>query len=296
MLKRFILSLCLLLILLPGQVASAQMQFSSKDSLAIKSADWNFRPVGEIKGKSFAEAGSARVEMFGGVQHISIIRYQAKKYHTEIFVSNGKDADLTSKLAKKSGASMAVNASYFSGDLYPVTFVKDNGKECGFVKAIEPHRMRGMLMFSKDGKSMDIQTVEPQDYTKKTKDFPEAIISGPILIEEGVVADYRGKVSDSAWESFYGKRHPRTIIGYDKKGYFWMIVIDGRSEGNADGADIAESAMIASCLGLYEAINLDGGGSSTIWSKETGVLNHPTDNKAFDNEGERVVPNIIIAR
>lgn len=295
MFRRIILASAAIVMLFQIE-GKAQQQFSIKDSLAIKNAAWNFTPVGEIKDKKFAEAGSARIEMFGGVQHISIIKYPAKKYHTEIFTSNGKDADKTSALAAKAGALMAINASYFSGDLNPVTFVKDNGKECGFVKAIEPHRMRGMLMFSKDGKAMDIKTVEPQDYTADTKDFYDAIVSGPILIEEGVVADYRGKVTDSAWESFYGKRHPRTIIGYDKQGYFWMIVIDGRSEGNADGADIAECAMIASCLGLYEAINLDGGGSSTIWSKETGVINHPTDNKIFDNNGERAVPNIIIAR
>lgn len=295
MFRRLIAVLLTAFILFPS-IGKAQQQFSKEDSLAIKNASWNFRPVGETKGKRFAEAGDARIELFGGVQHISIIKYPAKRYHTEIFTSNGKDADLTSALAAKAGALLAINASYFSGELYPVTFVKDNGLECGFVKAIEPHRMRGMLMFSKNGKAMDIKTVEPQDYTAATKDFPDAIVSGPILIEDGIVADYRGKVTDSAWESFYGKRHPRTIIGYDQQGDFWMIVIDGRSEGNADGADIAESAMIASCLGLYEAINLDGGGSSTIWSKETGVINHPTDNKTFDNEGERVVPNIIIAR
>jgi len=292
-----IVSLLISILLLSPLCANAQQQFSKKDSLAIKEAQWNWTPVGFGKGgKSYALAGNARVEMFGGVQHISIIKYNAKKYSTEIFTSNGKEADITSALAKKAGATIAINASYFSGDLMPVTFVKDGGKECGFVKAIEPHRMRGMLMFSKNGKSMDIQTVEPQKYTEATKDYPEAIISGPLLIEEGIVPDYTGKVTESAWESFYGKRHPRTIIGYDKDGYFWMIVIDGRSEGNADGANIAEASMICSCLGLYEAINLDGGGSSTIWSKETGVINHPTDNQTFDNLGERVVPNIIIAK
>ena len=48
-------------------------------------------------------------------------------------------------------------------------------------------------------------------------------------------------------------------------------------------------------LGMTEAINLDGGGSSVVWAKETGVINHPYDNKKFDHEGERVVPNLIVA-
>ena len=48
-------------------------------------------------------------------------------------------------------------------------------------------------------------------------------------------------------------------------------------------------------LGMTEAINLDGGGSTTLWSEETGVINHPYDNKKWDHVGERAVPNLIVA-
>jgi exopolysaccharide biosynthesis protein len=97
-------------------------------------------------------------------------------------------------------------------------------------------------------------------------------------------------------QSFVFKRHPRTVFGYDDKGYAYMIVIDGRHKGNAAGATIPEAAFIARILGLEAALNLDGGGSSALWSDQTGVLNHPCDNKTFDHNGERRVPNIIIAR
>ena len=83
------------------------------------------------------------------------------------------------------------------------------------------------------------------------------------------------------------------MLGYDKEGNICLVVIDGRHKGQGDGASIYETALICSFLGLTDAINLDGGGSSAIWSSETGVLNHPSDNKIFDHEGERVVPNII---
>ena len=75
-----------------------------------------------------------------------------------------------------------------------------------------------------------------------------------------------------------------------------MVVVDGRFKGRGDGASIPELAVIASFLGLEEAINLDGGGSSTVWTERTGVINHPFDNHVFDHEGQRVVPNILIAR
>jgi len=276
--------------------AFCQQKFSKLDSLRLQYTDWNWVKTGlNSKGKQYAEAGYAQVHLFGGIQSISIVKYPAKKYHTEIFTSNGKDADVTSALAKKANATLAINASYFSAELGPVTYVKDNGIECGFAKEIEHYRMRGMLMFSKNGKKMDIATIEPEDYTQATAKYPEAIISGPNLIEDGKIINYEGKITQSSWDSFYGMRHPRTVMGYDKSGNFYMIVIDGRSAGNADGTTIAETAFIAKCLGLYEAINLDGGGSSTIWTDGTGVINHPCDNKQFDHVGERRVPNIIVA-
>ena len=76
----------------------------------------------------------------------------------------------------------------------------------------------------------------------------------------------------------------------------FFIVIDGRFPAQADGATIKECADIAYFLGCDEALNLDGGGSSTIWSTLTGVINHPYDNRVFGHEGERRVPNIIIAK
>ena len=48
--------------------------------------------------------------------------------------------------------------------------------------------------------------------------------------------------------------------------------------------------------GLVDALNLDGGGSSTLWTAQEGILNHPYDNKRFDHEGERGVPNCIVIR
>ena len=45
-----------------------------------------------------------------------------------------------------------------------------------------------------------------------------------------------------------------------------------------------------------QALNLDGGGSSTLWTAQEGVLNHPYDNRRFDHEGERGVPNCIVVR
>ena len=98
-------------------------------------------------------------------------------------------------------------------------------------------------------------------------------------------------VEYTSGSSFYTRRHPRTLIGKRADGTVVMAVIDGRFKGQGDGATIAETAYIARQLGLTEALNLDGGGSSTLWCEEAGVVN-----RRFDHEGERGVPNCIVVR
>jgi exopolysaccharide biosynthesis protein len=50
-------------------------------------------------------------------------------------------------------------------------------------------------------------------------------------------------------------------------------------------------------LGVKDALNLDGGGSTTLYVKdasENGIVNHPSDNKKFDRQGERFVVNSLL--
>jgi exopolysaccharide biosynthesis protein len=76
----------------------------------------------------------------------------------------------------------------------------------------------------------------------------------------------------------------------------WLVVVDGRFPGEAEGMSIAELTTLAEKLGLVEALNLDGGGSSTLWTLPGGVLNHPCDNGQFDHVGQRIVPNAVVVR
>ena len=94
----------------------------------------------------------------------------------------------------------------------------------------------------------------------------------------------------------YIRRHPRTAIGTNNKGEVFLVVVDGRSAGNAEGVTIAELTKICEWLGMSNAINLDGGSSSTMWSANNGVVNYPCRNKMFDHEGERRVSSIIAVK
>jgi exopolysaccharide biosynthesis protein len=61
--------------------------------------------------------------------------------------------------------------------------------------------------------------------------------------------------------------------------------------------NLIELQQVMRWLGCVSALNLDGGGSSTMYIKgepENGVVNYPSDNKKFDHAGEREVANTVL--
>jgi len=83
--------------------------------------------------------------------------------------------------------------------------------------------------------------------------------------------------------------HPRTAVGYSRdKRFLVMAVIDGRQPGYSRGVDLYELAAIMLEFGCYEALNLDGGGSSTLVICNK-IVNHPSD-----PTGPRPVANALL--
>jgi exopolysaccharide biosynthesis protein len=86
-------------------------------------------------------------------------------------------------------------------------------------------------------------------------------------------------------EPFAAVRHPRTALGLKKDGTLVILVADGRRE-QAKGFTGPEMSEILLREAVVDAINLDGGGSTTLYIEgEGGVLNRPSDGH------ERVVVN-----
>jgi exopolysaccharide biosynthesis protein len=70
------------------------------------------------------------------------------------------------------------------------------------------------------------------------------------------------------------QRNPRTAIGWNDREFF-MVVVDGRAPGLSVGMTFSELASLMLKLGCKDAMNLDGGGSSTLWLNGK-VVNHPS--------------------
>ncbi|MET8569367.1 phosphodiester glycosidase family protein [Streptomyces sp. NPDC004783] len=121
----------------------------------------------------------------------------------------------------------------------------------------------------------------------------DIVNAGPELVRDGrlhVTPATDGMVhpGDPSW--YYGwvhKRNPRTLAGVDAAGRTVLVTADGRST-EALGLSILESARIAEALGLRDAVNLDGGGSTTMVADGT-VINDPSD-----AAGERPVGDAVL--
>ena len=82
------------------------------------------------------------------------------------------------------------------------------------------------------------------------------------------------------------ERHPRSAIGWNEN-YFFLVTVDGRQKGVSAGMTLDELATYLVELGCQEAMNLDGGGSATLWFHGK-VRNQPCDGY------EREVANSLI--
>lgn len=133
-----------------------------------------------------------------------------------------------------------------------------------------------------------VQTV--WDIVSKNNAYPayrieDAVAGVPLLIRDGKI-DITWK-EEKASKDFVETRHPRTAVANLKDGKFLMLTADGRSEASA-GIDLYDLADFLLELGAVDALNLDGGGSTTMVLDDK-VVNHPSD-----KGGERKIGDALI--
>lgn len=101
------------------------------------------------------------------------------------------------------------------------------------------------------------------------------VVNGAGLLRRGGVALTSWDVEKLSGPAFTQTRHPRTMVGVDRGGFVWLAVIDGRQEASV-GMTFVELQQLADRLELTDALNLDGGGSSTMVVRGK-IVNRPSD-------------------
>ena len=254
------------------------------DSLAIVTADWKTRTIQK-------EILCREVEipsLYGVPQHITILEITPRRYRLDILIHNPMEK--TSESARESGAVAAINGSFFN--------MKKGNSVCFLYKdgAVRDTTGNGALGSVCNG-AVKIQkgklSIVPWNKTDEKGQWGKStlLVSGPLMLLDGKRRDL-----SACNKGFVMTKHPRSAVAVTKDGKLLLITVDGRFKGKAEGINIPELAHLISVLGGEDALNLDGGGSSTLWSSsapDNGVLNKLCDNNLYDNKGERKVANSL---
>jgi exopolysaccharide biosynthesis protein len=116
-----------------------------------------------------------------------------------------------------------------------------------------------------------------------------AVGGGPVILQKGQI-----KITNEEERMFTGKaiedKHPRTAMGYTKDDKLIILVIQGRFPGISEGATLTQEAQILKDIGCWEALNLDGGGSSCMLVNGIELI------KPSDIQGQRPVPAVFLVR
>ena len=169
------------------------------------------------------------------------------------------------------GAEAVINGDFFSYSTYGTSglAVSKGSKWSDTKDSSRPFIAFGPDRALIDPPSNTVSTVPPW--------ITEAVGGNPNLIVDGI--------KQTSTSSLCTVRHPRTMAGLSRDGKtLYLAVVDGRWSASK-GMTCGEMATLMAGLGAYNALNLDGGGSSSMWIKGKGTVNHPSDGK------ERTVGN-----
>jgi exopolysaccharide biosynthesis protein len=131
----------------------------------------------------------------------------------------------------------------------------------------------------------NLKPIEPGARTDWMRAY-SVLGGGPQLIMGGQIAITN--VPEKITPAFVNDGHPRTAIAKLESGKLLLITIDGRQPGESIGMSLPVLAELLLELGAVEAMNLDGGGSTTM------VIHNKVVNKPSDQTGERPVGDAIL--
>jgi hypothetical protein len=244
----------------------------------VPDSGWYERPVAQGVRLATRAYGS----LLGGPQTVSVLKIDPTAPGVRVETLGGR-CNTVSRWARREGAAAAINGGYF-GACQSVSLVK----QAGSLLATNARR-RTAIGFDAAGRPRFAEIAVGADWPG----IPNALGGGPRLRTNGT-ADVRAtEESISAGVSAY--RHPRTFAATSASGTLLLGTVDGRSSASA-GMTLDDLSLWLGWLGAHDALNLDGGGSTTLWvagEPYSGVVNEPSDDRQPGHRGERAVASIL---
>ena len=217
--------------------------------------------------------------------------YDSNIYVADVTVSDASDlktalanntygrniTDTTSDMAENNNAVLAINGDYYGAR--QSGYVIRNGKLYR-----DTSGNRDALVIQKNSEFKFVSESETSASELLQDGALQAFSFGPVLLNNGEVSVGENDEVGMAMAS-----NPRTAIGYLGNNHYVFVVSDGRTSESA-GLSLYELASFMKELGVKDAYNLDGGGSSTMVFKGE-IINNPTTSGRSGEE--RAVSDIV---
>lgn len=266
------------------------ISYAQPDSLTVSGAKWEKE---KIAPGVFLKHYWFKNNLFNSNQYVTIVEVKPRRRNKIDLAYEEKALKHTSEFGKSANAIAAINGDFFDvKNGGSQDFIKSDGKVIsqntspGGKRAIHQKAAiaidKGKLSILKWDGSADWEN------SLAAEDIMDA---GALLL-----LDNRKEKLDTA--AFVRLRHPRSAVAVMPNKRVLFIAVDGR-DANAAGMNLIELQNLTKWLGAKDAINLDGGGSTTLWvngKPDNGVVNYPCDNKVWDHLGERKVANVLLVK
>ncbi|WP_257669596.1 phosphodiester glycosidase family protein [Parapedobacter tibetensis] len=286
--RRYSYLIVLLCLYILPQLSIAQTPI---DSLLIAEAHWQEKTL--KPGITWRQAHFEN--LFESQQEINLLEIDLSVPERRLaFVGLSQDLKLTSEFAREADALGAINATFFDTKLGgSVTFLKINKQIVNETSLLLPNganheRANGALIMNGQEASIVIGVDQTIGWDKQLP-ADHVMVCGPTLLHGGAEILLQKN-------AFNDNRHPRSAVGLTADNKIILLTVDGRN-ALAHGMNLHQLAFLLRVMDVQDALNLDGGGSTTLYIKgenHSGVVNYPSDNKAFDHDGERKVANAIL--
>ncbi len=223
-------------------------------------------------------------QLFQGITYTRLIRFTPRKLvihlveidltapGIRILVTPGDSscgmetcAMTTGEFLKKNDLQLAINGSFFTPFSVGTTFWNY------YPHTNDPTDIYGLAISNGNPYSADASGYAKICFTSQRAQITEqncpagtsqALAGQAILVRGGVPVRF----------DFADNLHPRTAVAVGNGGKrLWLIVVDGRQKGYSEGIDLNELAALIAGLGASEALNLDGGGSTTLVTSKFGA-------------------------
>ena len=257
---------------------------------------------------------SGKEAVSGVNQIVSVVDVDLNNPRYKVKFSFDENNITTSDAFKKAGAVASVNATYERvSSFIKVDGVVHNNIDSDVVPVLGAvPQWKTDCSISANGREVRIEyTGKDLDLRQRREafasiDYPDVFGCSPMLIDNHIpVGKYFAATSLSQdeilklnYEDKYrhqAVRHPRTAVALTDDNHLILVAVDGRRPSIAEGMNAFElTSFIEAHFHPAQAMNLDGGGSTTLCvknrgNKETNVVNYPSGSHSFMHDGERKV-------